>query len=285
MSKTASVCRRSVIIFFVIFTSIHSNIYASFDTKKGARPLGMGGAFVAAANTGDAMYYNPAGLWVINNLQLQAFYSVPFNMTDLATTAFNFTCPTKLGNGTVNFESYGFDLYRETTIGLAYSQSFRHKLVYGLAFNYDFLAIKNGGSAGTLGVDMGILFKPHNNIILGFSSRNVNRPAIAHDKLPQVFSFGISYHILGDLTLNTDLYKDVKFRTDIRVGAEYQLLGKLFLRIGTASDPSRFSAGIGFDFGAGEVDYAMYTHPELGVTHSASVSLYLHRKAPREIKN
>ncbi len=272
-------------VFLCIGILIAQNVSASFDTKKGARPLGMGGAFTAAANSGDAVYYNPAGLWLISNPNVQAFYSVPFNISDLTTAAFNFTYPAAFGNGTINFESYGFDLYRETTIGLAYSQSFRQKLIFGLAFNYYYLAIRNGGSAGTPGMDIGLLFKPHEKITLGFSSKNMNRPSISHDKLPQVFCLGVSYRILDALTLNTDIYKDVKFPTDIRAGAEYQFLGKLFLRIGVASEPSRFSAGLGFDFGPAAIDYAIYSHPDLGVTHAVSASLHLHRKPLRQIKN
>jgi hypothetical protein len=264
---------------------ITKTTYASFDNKKGARPLGMGGAFVAAANSGDALYYNPAGLWLINYPLIQAFYSVPFNITDLTTAACTVTYPSKLGNGTVNFESYGFELYRETTLSLAYSQAFRQKLIYGIVLNVDHLTIKNGGSASTVGMDAGLLFKPNEKITLGFSARNINRPSIAREALPQVVSFGLSYGVLEALTLNADLVKDIKFPADIRVGAEYQFFGKLFIRIGTASEPSRFSAGIGLDFGAGAMDYAVYSHSDLGVTHAVSLSFHLHRRTSHEIKN
>ena len=276
---------RHILISGFIASFISPQIHASFDTKKGARPLGMGGAFVAAANTGDALYYNPAGLWLISNPTVLTFYSIPFDIRDLTTAACNFTYPAPIGNATISIESFGFDLYRETTVGFAYSQSFRQRLVYGIAVNYDHLAIKNGGASATIGVDAGFLFKPHEKITVGFSSRNLNRPSIAHDKLPQVFLLGLSYRILDALTLNTDIYKDVKFPTDIRAGAEYQFAEKFWLRIGTGSEPSRFSAGLGFDFGAGTIDYAVYSHPELGVTHALSVSLHVHRNPPREIKN
>jgi hypothetical protein len=278
--------RRFIISIFYLGLFIHAKVlHASFDTKKGARPLGMGGAFVGAANSGDAFYYNPAGLWLINNPHTTAFYSVPFNIADLTTSAFNFTYPGRFGNATVNFESYGFDLYRETTLGFAYSRSFAKKLICGIVLNYDHLAIKNGGSAGTVGADVGFLFKPHEKVTIGFSSRNINGPQLARDKLPQVFTLGASWQALAHLTVNSDVYKDVKFPADIRVGAEYVIFGKLFLRAGMASEPSRFSVGMGFDFGAGCIDYAFYTHPDLGVTHAVSLSFHLHRKPLREIQH
>ncbi len=258
---------------------------ASFDTKKGARPLGMGGAFVAVANTGDAMYYNPAGLWQIANPYAQTFYSAPYNLKELGTTVFNFTYPMTFGNGSLNFESYGYDVYRETTLGFAYSGSFREKLIYGAVINYDHLSIRDAGSASTVGVDLGLLFRPHERMTVGFSARNVNRPSIKGDALPQTFSTGLSVRMIDPLLLHADVYKDVRFPADMRFGAEYQFFDKLFLRLGVATEPSRFSAGLGFDFGKGVIDYAIYSHSDLGVTHAVSASFHIRRKPARTIQS
>jgi hypothetical protein len=275
-------------IFLLFITALLFNsgpAHASFDTKKGARPLGMGGTFVAVANTGDAMYYNPAGLWQIANPYAQTFYSAPFNLKELGTTVFNFTYPMSFGNGSLNFESYGYDVYRETTLGAAYSGSFRDKLVYGVVFNYDHLNIKDAGSASTAGIDIGLLFRPHEKATIGFSARNVNRPSIKGDELPQTFSMGLSVRMIDPLILNADVYKDVKFPADLRFGAECQFFDRLFLRLGMATEPSRFSAGLGFDFGKGAIDYAIYSHSDLGVTHAVSASFHFQRKPARTIKS
>ena len=268
-------------IILLIFSRSAS---ASFDTKKGARPLGMGGTFVAVGNAGDAMYYNPAGLWLLGNPYMQAFYSAPFNIKDLGTTAFNITYPGAIGNGTLNFESYGFDLYRETTFGFAFSRSFKEKLIYGIALNYDHLNIKDAGSAGTVGMDIGLMFRPHDMVTIGFAARNINRPSIKEDKLPQTFSTGVSIRMIDPLILNVDVYKDIRFPTDVRFGAEYQFFDRLFLRAGMARQPSLFSAGLGFDFGRGVIDYAIYSHSDLGVTHAISASFHIQRLPSRVIK-
>ncbi|MBX7153113.1 hypothetical protein K1X84_15910 [bacterium] len=271
-------------LFWFLFLLLWAYSLQASDTKKGARALGMGGAYVALANTNDAFYYNPAGLWQLTNPQVQAFYSAPFNLRDLATTTFNVTYPMSWGNGAASFESYGFDLYRESTFGLAYSGGFREKFVYGIEANYYHVAIKDGGSAGTIGFDAGLLFKIHPYVTVGFTSRNINQPVIAHDELAQVMALGVSVNMFEPLTINADLYKDVRYDTDIRVGAEYELIRKLFLRVGVASKPSSFSAGLGFDFGIGVIDYALYTHEDLGVTHAVSASIHLQRQAIRKIQ-
>ena len=54
----------AVVFAILIFFPGVSN--AAFDkggvSGIGARPLGMGGAFASVADTGDAVFYNPAGL-------------------------------------------------------------------------------------------------------------------------------------------------------------------------------------------------------------------------------
>ncbi len=278
-----------VMTAFGLFLQLHFMVsgtaVASFDTKKGARPLGMGGAFVAHANTGDAVYYNPAGLWQIDCFHAQMFYSAPFNMSELNTLTANATYPAGFGNMTANFETYGFDLYRETSFGAAFSQSFRKKLVYGILISYHHLYIKNGGSSGAAGIDAGLMFKPHDHLTLGFYTRNLNRPRIAREPLPVVFAAGLSYSGIEKLRINLDAHKDIKFKADLRMGIEYQLIRQLFLRSGVSSEPSRFSAGFGFDFGSGVIDYAFYTTPGLGVTHAVSTSFYLNRQPDKKIRS
>src|SRR5579871_250094 len=51
---------------FAVFSLLVSVGNAAFDkggvSGMGARPLGMGGAFASIADSGDAIFYNPAGL-------------------------------------------------------------------------------------------------------------------------------------------------------------------------------------------------------------------------------
>lgn len=287
MKMISKIQLKSVVLagIFFILSGLFHGAGASFDTKKGARPLGMGGAFVAHANTGDAVYYNPAGLWQIDCFQGQIFYSAPFNMTDMTILSANATYPFSFGNVTANFETYGFDLYRETSLGAAYTQSFRKKLVYGILLNYHHLYIKDGGSTGAPGIDAGLMYRPHDFWTIGFYARNINRPKIAREPLPQVFAAGISFSGIEKLRCNLDIYKDVKFSADLRFGIEYEVVRKLFLRTGYSTEPSRFAAGFGFDFGPGVIDYAFYTTPGLGVTHAVSTAIYLNRQPDKTIKS
>lgn len=278
-----NLCIITAAIFLLLMMTAEAK--ASFDTRKGARALGMGGAFVAHAGNGDAVYYNPAGLWQLDCFHGRLFYSSPYNMTELTTLTANVTYPTVYGNGTVNFETYGYDLYRETIFGIAYSQAYRKKLVYGILLNYYHLYIKDGGTAGTMGLDGGLLVKPHDDWTLGAYFRNINRPKIARETLPMVLAGGVSYEGLPQLRINLDVHKDIRFPAEVRMGLEYEIFKQLALRTGFSTEPSRFSAGFGFDFSAGVMDYAFYTTPNLGISHAVSLSLYLNRQPNKKIKS
>src|SRR5258708_36056307 len=45
----------------------------------GARPLGMGGAFVSVADSGDAVFYNPAGLVQVLTPEISGMGAVLLN--------------------------------------------------------------------------------------------------------------------------------------------------------------------------------------------------------------
>ena len=61
---------------------------ALFDIGMGARALGMGGAFVAVADDANALYYNPAGLALIEgdrkSTRLNSSHSLPSRMPSSA---------------------------------------------------------------------------------------------------------------------------------------------------------------------------------------------------------
>ena len=52
----------------------YSNVASLFDLGMGARPLGIGGAFVGLADDGNALFYNPAGLAWAEGLSVLSSY-------------------------------------------------------------------------------------------------------------------------------------------------------------------------------------------------------------------
>ena len=61
-------------------SSDYSNVASVFSLGMGARPLGMGGAFIGLANDESAVYYNPAGLAFLDSSGVTSLVSPQFGL-------------------------------------------------------------------------------------------------------------------------------------------------------------------------------------------------------------
>ncbi|MFQ5707190.1 MAG: helix-hairpin-helix domain-containing protein [bacterium] len=273
-----------VAVWFLLFLCLDARAGLD-DLPVGARSLAMGATYVALANTADAVFSNPGGLAQIRGVDLTLFYQKPFGLNELAFGTAALSFPVWGQRVGMAFSTFGNDHYREHTLRLAYSHSYRQRFFYGIGLDYQAVQIDRYGSAGTVGLDLGFVATLSEWLHWGFSVHNLNRPAMgaSEEKLPQVFNFGLSVQPDPRLILNLDVVKDVRFSQEIRFGAEIKPTEALALRAGTADRPSRFSAGFGIQAKRVSVDYAFFTHTDLGVTHQVSLSIRLAGKKRNEL--
>ena len=171
--------------------------------------------------------------------------------------------------------TYGYELYRESKIILGYSYNYDNILFLGAAVNYQTYSIQNYGSTGVFYLNLGGLVYILENLRWGFSTSNVNRATVADqdDQIPVEFSTGFSFDIIQNFSLNLSLEKDVRYDLSLAFGVDYDIIEYLSLRIGATDNPSKFTAGIGINYSILGLDYAFFTHPDLGLTHQAGVTL------------
>lgn len=247
--------------------------------ETSGRAVALGGAFVGLGNSAYAIFYNPAGLSRLALREVSGFYARPFGLSELS--YFNFAyadpllLPESFGTMGVAAQRYGFDLYNETKFSLAYANSFEQKFFYGVTVSYNTLAIATYGTDAAFGIDAGVMALLSPQLAVGFAATNLNRPVMstAAEPLAQTYTLGASYRMLTNVMLVADLEKDVRYPLSIKAGAEYEPVASLALRLGFATEPSKLTGGIGLRYAGIEFDYAFYSHPDLGLTHQASVSL------------
>ncbi|MFA6548381.1 MAG: S-layer homology domain-containing protein [Candidatus Margulisiibacteriota bacterium] len=212
----------------------------------GARPLGMGKAFVSIADDISALYLNPAGLSQLEALQLMSTSGRFVNQVNYLT--FAAAAPTKFGyfgigytGAGMSFSSAALDLveistgeyrvipsttesvsytYNNSAVSLAYSLPLRNNLSIGTALNI-FGETLDGSTAGTasgLDLDVGVLFKPNSILSLGFLGKSVLPFSMGgkmrwgssrEEAIPSAFSFG------GSLKTN--------FMRETVLGADYEM--------------------------------------------------------------
>ena len=247
-------------------------------TNQGSRAAAMGGALVALTGNEWSVFSNPAALRTIGGRTVSVFYAPqPFGLKELAHGAVSYIEPTSLGVFAASATRFGFELYRETRLSLSYSNEIGGVVKGGINLNHYSLSIQNYGSASTIGVDVGVLVDVSDEISWGFAAFNLNAPTIgsAKEKLPQVFSTGITFTPVREATLAASVVKDIHFPAELHIGVEYSLMEMIALRAGTTSDPNTLNAGLGIHYSFVKLDYALSSHNELGITHQFSLSLNL----------
>ena len=300
----------------IVFLSAQLKVLGSIDSTftfleigRGARPVGMGEAFVAMSDDVNSIYWNPAGLSKIRFSELTVSYLkyiIDINSGHLA-----YTMPVRigvLGIGIIYLDYGKFDLTTEENplgVGITYTAydiasiisygfCISNKLAFGLSMKGIYEKIYNY-DANAVAIDFGVLYKtPINNLNLGFVVKNlgVQTKAFIDEKynLPLAFTLGFAWYGFSEkLRLSVDLtrfYEPISDKIiDISAGIEYLWKNLISFRFGyqTKGDELKtgsskdcitgFSVGLGFKIKRLIIDYAFLPFNELGDTHRLSLSI------------
>ena len=196
-----------------------SAVAAFNDIGVGARPLGMGGAFVALADDGNAANYNTAGLGYINAAHLSMTTAQRFR----GLISYNYIsgiAPLRsVGSfgASIGILSEDSEVYKEQTIAISYGKAFSQKLALGLnlkSFNTRF--DENDESVSThlernprffahtaaadFSLDLGMMVKPVTGLTFGLSAENlfpanVSVSEAGEDRIPRNLRVGLAYRL------------------------------------------------------------------------------------------
>jgi hypothetical protein len=260
------------LLIFILFISTCTNLNAQYD--PGAKQISMSNSDVAQSNDVFALFNNPAGLAQMNWREIGLYYSpAPFGFSELANGFIAYNEPFEFGSIGIGAMTYGFDLYRENKITAVFSYNYLNKFFAGAALNLHTVSIKNYGEDNIFYLNLGGLYYLTQDFRLGFSIHNINRASFGNDKngAPIIFNLGFSYDLMQALSLNMAVEKDIRYSYSLRTGIEYYLLEYISLRFGFSNEPSRYSAGVGINYSYFSLDYAFFTHTDLGLTHQAGL--------------
>lgn len=259
------------ILYFVPILLI-ANCYAQFN--PGAKQISLSNSDVALSNDVFAVFNNPAGLSQFNWREIGIYYSpAPFGLSELSNGYVAYAEPFTFGTVALGGMTYGFELYRESKITLGYSYNYENKFFAGLAVNYHSFSIQNYGSTSAFYLNLGGLAYITHQLRWGFAITNINRASIGNedDQIPIIFSTGFSYELIKTLTINLAVEKDIRYKPSAQFGLDYNIIEYLALRVGFQNEPARYAAGIGINYSIISLDYAVFTHQDLGLTHQAGL--------------
>jgi len=286
------------LIYTFTFTHLLIYIFASFlyplfeEKEIFANSCGVCSAFSANEESPVAVYYNPAGLF---NTPKYAFYfsnTNLYNLPQLANNTFCFSSELKsLGKVGFMYNLFGFELYKENLLNIAYSNSVGEKISFGFSIKSLSVDIKNYGGKSFLSYDFGVLAKPYSNILCSVVVKDIFSAKIAEDEVVnRKLIVGSKIKLLRGVFSYFDFIKSSTESIFARIGEEIKLdLNEYFtgiLRFGieTATEfkPARYSFGFGIIYRLSKMDfvfdYAYLTHSVLGEQHLFSLGINIGKK-------
>jgi hypothetical protein len=300
-----------------------SQILDPTDIGVGARPLGMGKAFIGIADDGSAIFTNPAGL--SQNKALTVISMAGSLMTEVPYTVIGVSYPALNGNiaiGYVGLSVSGINEtvlvngtpeitgaqgnYTNSAINLSYAKELKNVnngIIKSPDVGVTLKIINQGLSGGSFGggggtgfdLDLGARSKLTEDLTAGLLIKNIiPGNNFKSDEIPMSIVGGIAKKF-NKLNLLTAM--DAEFSRGIlfHAGCEWNPIRVLKLRFGLDQKPdagstiTNLAAGLGITFGGFTFDYAYHTYAGISdlSTHYFSIGYIGVEKVvakPAEIK-
>lgn len=276
----------------------------------GARPVGMGEAFAAAAVDGNAVHWNPAGLALVDRYEANLMHMA--HVADISYEAFALSGPVNRYSGwglSLNYlwqppfdstkNSFGYQAQAAATgydlaLGLSYGHNFGNYRttdfnVSNISAGASLKLIQrdlSGHTANALYGDLGFMAEVLEGLRLALVLQNFGTTITfvnAADPAPFNARLGLAWDLRLNEANRLVLAYDVNRAIDANnpdyqpwrqnLGGEYWLFNTLALRGGYTFgyDLANLSAGAGFRWQSLGVDYAFVPYSNLGGSHRLSL--------------
>ena len=302
---------RIITVISIAFLLFACNCYAGgagttsasfLKILPGARPASLGGAFAGVADSGDACYYNPSGLFQLKNPQISFMHLVYLEGINYE----YLTVGLPLGEGSGTLGIYGIMLgsgdikrlvenvtgtdYEESgtfntmdiLAGVSYGIEISSGLGFGLSVKYIQETLDTKAESG-VAVDAGLYNKLSDSLKVGASVSNIGVMLLRGDKYPMLVRAGLSYMIQFDkkdtiLAAVDGIYDLEVSGVRVGIGLEGYILGDLVIRAGyqIGYDTGGITGGLGYKVKLDGVevglDYGVVPMGDLGLTHRISIN-------------
>ena len=303
----------AIIIFLTAFSSKAQNTYDFLRLDMSARAGALAGSFVSNNDDPDVIFYNPAGLELLNDTPVS--FSFVKHLLDINLASISYSTELEgIGRfgAAVKYINYGtfkgFDENGsptndfgagEVAFILGYANQLDENFYYGSNIKFIYSGIEKYSSTA-LALDLGLHYAvPSQQINIGFSILNIGSQLSYYintkEDLPLDFVIGVSKKLeYLPVRLSLDFHKlneerdsfGERFKT-FTVGAEFTLSKVLRLRfgydnekrtelkVGSFAGIAGFNAGFGAQISQYRFDYGFSSMGSIGELHRISISTTL----------
>jgi len=308
-TKMKKITAVSMILLFLSGAALSATAVTEDISKigMGARPIGMGRAYVSVANDVNSIFINPAGLGQINKWQFTSMYTSLFE-GDLNYVVLGASSPFAFGKVGIGFVSTGSgQIISPSTSGMTFFDYYDRLLILSYAKSDPIMIGENRLSAGFnikyfqkgfsdtvqntgqgFDMDLGLKYMTPTGLSLGVNAMNFLPTSIvwssgANDSIPATLKIGASNKYLDNklmLSVDADIPAGRNVPTPLHAGCEYYANEYLTLRAGIDQSISAASAlstnltaGVGLTLRKITFDYAYHPYSENGLSPAHFMSL------------
>jgi len=226
-------------------------------------------------------HHNQATLGFLTQPELGLFVENRFALAEMSLQAGSFAYPTASGTFAVSLSHFGYELYNESKVGLAFAKSFGSRFATGIQIGYINTHFGDVyGNTGAPVAEIGFFAEPYKNLFIGAHVFNLTRSKIADyndERLPTILRAGLGLRLSERIFLATEAQKDMNNPMLFRAGIEYLFMEQLYIRTGVSTSPqaNQISFGLGYKTKRIRADIAFSTHQILGISpHIGFVYLF-----------
>lgn len=265
-----------LILSFICLRAFPQSSFSSI----GARSAAMASASLCLSDLW-AVNNNQASLSNLKSPQAGVYYENRFQINELGLRCFAFAMP--IANSVIGFSvnNFGFNLYNENKLGIAYSKNLFKNLSAGIqidyfntrfAENYENINIFTfeGGFRADISEKFAIASHIFNPIKV--NRKNLNQP------LSSALKVGCLYSPSSKIIIAIEADKDMFYQPVMKIGIEYNPLKNIFFRTGVSTLPEYNSFGFGINSNHFIFDFSSSLHQILGFSHQFSI-IYNFRKS------
>jgi len=254
-----------------------------------ARSLALGNAVVGLADDAATSYWNPAGYASLRTMELSAMgatlgMDTEYGFATLGLPTASWGTFALSGTYTTSGEYERTDLFAdlgetfsedESIFALGWARAF-DRLAFGAAIKTVHQGIGGASGSGT-GLDLGVHYRPHRALGLGFAVQNVIAPKLTlvedEETLPYSVRGGLALSFFqGRLIVTSDVVRTQWMDTGYCAGLETWPVRAVALRAGYDGEKEQWSAGAGLRWENWQFDYA-FVNTELGSQTILSATL------------
>ncbi|MDD5594607.1 MAG: hypothetical protein PHG97_07720 [Candidatus Margulisbacteria bacterium] len=281
-------------LIIVVLLASQSFAQTAFDPLSiaiGARPLGMGGAFVAVADDGNTLFNNPAGLGEIDSVKFTSMSGAL--LEDVNYTVLGGILPFgnqfSLGAGYAGAFVSGLEIrdargnlggsanYGNSTAFIALGKKLNDRSSLGLSLKYYFASASERSSGNGWNIDAGLLQSGWNWLKLGLVGRNligtsrINYQNGQSEPLPFSIRAGTKIYLLGNgfdaaigspwetnLVADADFFPQGSTPMSLHTGLEFSPSPFLAVRAGV--DRSNLTGGLSLKIAGFGFHYAYHPY-------------------------